>query len=59
MSNISYGGVGDIEGFLGQWGMYVGMSLSVSVSSSTTAGADGIMAAVEDADGDEAWMGWT
>ncbi len=59
MSNILYGGVGDIEGFLGQWGTYVGMSLLVLVSSSTAAGADGIMVAVEDADRDEAWMGWT
>jgi hypothetical protein len=59
MSDISYGGVGDVEGFLGQWGAYVGMLSLLSVSSSTTAGADGIMAAVEDADGDKAWMGWT
>jgi hypothetical protein len=33
MSNILYGGVGDVEGFLGQWGMYVGMLLLLLVSS--------------------------
>ncbi len=59
MSDIFNGGVGGAEGLFGQWAAYVGMTLLLSSSSLTTAGAEGVVATVVDADGEGAWTGWT
>ena len=59
MSDILYGGVDGAKGIFGQWAAYVGMTSSWLSSSLTTVGAEGVMAAVVDADGEGAWTGWT
>jgi hypothetical protein len=59
MSDILYGGVDGAEGIFGKWAVYVGMTSLWLSSSLATVGAEGIMAAVVDADGEGAWTGWT
>jgi hypothetical protein len=59
MSDILNGGVGGAKGLFGQWAAYIGMTLLLSSLSLTTAGAEGVVAMVVDADGEGAWMGWT
>jgi hypothetical protein len=59
MSDTSNVGVVGAGGLFGQWAVYVGMTLSLSCSSLTTAGAEGAVLAVVDADGEWAWTGWT
>jgi hypothetical protein len=57
MSDILNGGVGGAKCLFGQWAVYVGKTLLLSSSSSTTAGAKGVVATVVDADGEGAWTG--
>ncbi len=57
MSDILYGGVDGAEGIFGQWATYVGMTSLWLSSSSTTVGAEDIVMAAVDADGEGAWTG--
>ena len=60
MSDISNkGGGGVVKGFFGQWATNIGMTTLPSSLSSTTAGAEGIVPIVVDADVEGVWIGWT
>jgi hypothetical protein len=59
MSDISNASVVGAGGLFGQWAAYIGMTLLLSCSSLTTAGAEGVVLAVVDADREWAWTGWT